>query len=167
VPALFWLVVIGTSIWVLVDASNLGVRSGALGGGFVDIGVVGWFVCCLLLWIVAFPAYLITRPRYAAIRRAAVVGPLGHGHVSMGGINVVPGQPSLTQDGAITWAATPRPHPSGDAAVLPAAAAHSEAGSLVDELARLSALRQSGALTDSEFEDVKARLLGPSSRPGL
>lgn len=59
---------LGTTIWVGVDASNLGVRRGRLGGGGLDMSVASWVVCCLLLWIVAFPCYLIARGRYTAMR---------------------------------------------------------------------------------------------------
>lgn len=61
-----WLVVVGTAIWVAFDTSQLGVRKGVLGGGFVDMGPLGWTLSVLLLWILGFPAYLATRPRYVA-----------------------------------------------------------------------------------------------------
>jgi len=62
----FWFValVVGSSVWVAVDASNLGVRKGMLKGGFFDMGVVGWFFSCLLLWIIGFPGYLFNRAEY-------------------------------------------------------------------------------------------------------
>jgi Protein of unknown function (DUF2510) len=63
-----YLVVIGFAIWVLVDASRLGARRGALGGGFLDMGPAAWFFACLLFWIVAIPCYLATRRRL--VRRA-------------------------------------------------------------------------------------------------
>ncbi len=60
----FGLVVLPTALWVLVDASTLKVRKGKLGGGFFDMGVAGWFLSSLLLWVVAFPAYLAKRGEY-------------------------------------------------------------------------------------------------------
>lgn len=62
-----WLVVICTSIWVLVDASNIGARKGLI-KGVADMGPFAWFVCSLLLWIIAFPMYLAKR---GAIKAAA------------------------------------------------------------------------------------------------
>lgn len=62
------IIVLVTACLVAVDASNLGARRGALGGGFLDMGPAGWFFACLLLWIVAFPSYLAARPRL--VRRA-------------------------------------------------------------------------------------------------
>lgn len=61
--------VIGTSIWVAFDAQNIGVKTGQLGGGLLDMGCYGWFFLCLLLWIVGFPLYLIKRPEYIKINR--------------------------------------------------------------------------------------------------
>lgn len=62
------LMVIGTSVWVYFDATKIGVKkTGEKAKDFkfhVDMGPVGWMVCCLLLWIVAFPAYLILRPQF-------------------------------------------------------------------------------------------------------
>jgi hypothetical protein len=65
-----WLLVIGTSIWVGFDAHQLGVKRGILGGGFTDMGVAGWTIGVFGLWIIGFPAYMATRPRYVALARA-------------------------------------------------------------------------------------------------
>jgi len=56
----FWIVLLGTTTWLAVDASELGAHRGLLGGGFFDMGVAEWCFSCLLLWLVAFPAYLIS-----------------------------------------------------------------------------------------------------------
>jgi len=82
------LVVIGTSIWVAVDTSRLGVKRGCLGGGFVDMGPVGWFFAVLLIWIIGFPIYLVTRPKYAALR--SVEAPVSVAHTA---VPVAPMQP--------------------------------------------------------------------------
>ena len=50
---LIFLVVVGTTIWVGVDASQRD------WDGRFDTG--GWVVGCLLLWIVVFPIYLAQR----------------------------------------------------------------------------------------------------------
>ena len=47
------LVVVGTTIWVGVDATRR-----EWGGG---LGPGSWVVFCLLFWIVAFPVYLVKR----------------------------------------------------------------------------------------------------------
>lgn len=62
-----WLCILGSVIWVGIDASNLGMQRGKLGGGSLDMGVASWVVCCLLLWIVAFPCYLVARGKYKAM----------------------------------------------------------------------------------------------------
>lgn len=53
-------VVFGTSLWVLIDSRNLGIKRSTT-GGFFNMGPTGWFLACLLCWIVAFPAYLVKR----------------------------------------------------------------------------------------------------------
>jgi hypothetical protein len=58
--ALILIIVLGTSIWVAVDASTIGVKKGQL-KGIADMGPAGWFFVCLLLWIVGFPFYLAKR----------------------------------------------------------------------------------------------------------
>jgi hypothetical protein len=53
---LVWLVIIGTTIWVGVDAS----KRDWTGNSFAKSPAV-WVVGCLLIWIVAFPVYLVAR----------------------------------------------------------------------------------------------------------
>jgi len=63
---LVWLIIIGTSIWVYFDAKTIGVRKG-LTSGLTDMGPFGWFISCLGIWIIAFPAYLATRPKFKKV----------------------------------------------------------------------------------------------------
>lgn len=60
---IFYLVILCSSIWVFIDAKNIGVKKGLV-TGMADMGPVMWLVGCLLLWIVAFPLYLIKRPDF-------------------------------------------------------------------------------------------------------
>ncbi len=53
---LVFIMVIGTSIWVLVDASQRKLGKGE--------SAIVWFISCLLLWIIAFPWYLGKRSTY-------------------------------------------------------------------------------------------------------
>ncbi|MBI3798193.1 MAG: DUF4339 domain-containing protein [Deltaproteobacteria bacterium] len=55
--------VIATSALMAVEASQLGM--GEKRGGKATTGPVGWFLCGLLLWIVAFPAYLYSRSKFS------------------------------------------------------------------------------------------------------
>jgi hypothetical protein len=56
---IYLFVIVLTTIWVGVDASNHNFR----GGGFFCKTTAGWVIGCLLLWIVAFPVYLWQRRR--------------------------------------------------------------------------------------------------------
>ena len=56
-------VVCGTSLWVLIDSRNIGIRKGTT-TGFFNMGPTGWFFACLLFWIAAFPAYLVKRRQH-------------------------------------------------------------------------------------------------------
>ncbi|MEJ5914423.1 hypothetical protein [Pseudokineococcus sp. 1T1Z-3] len=58
---------IGTAVWLGLDATRLQVRPGVLGSRLADLGVAGWVVCCLLLWVVTLPVYLVMRPRYVRL----------------------------------------------------------------------------------------------------
>ncbi len=60
VIGLFVTFVVGSSIWVGIDAWSIGARKGLL-PGIVDLGPVGWLFACLGLWVIAFPLYLISR----------------------------------------------------------------------------------------------------------
>lgn len=60
------IMVIATSIWVLVDAKTIGVKKGQI-KGLANMGPVGWFLVCLLLWIVGFPVYLAKRGEFKKI----------------------------------------------------------------------------------------------------
>lgn len=60
------LIVLGTSIWVAVDASSIGVKKGQI-KGIANMGPAGWFFVCLLLWIVGFPVYLSKRSEFKRI----------------------------------------------------------------------------------------------------
>lgn len=60
---IFWVIVIATSIWVLVDAKTIGVKKGQI-QGMGNLGPLGWFFGCLLLWIVCFPFYLAKRGEF-------------------------------------------------------------------------------------------------------
>lgn len=60
------LVVFGSSIWVLIDAQRLGVRGE--GKGMTSNSPAAWFAGCVLLWIVVFPLYLVTRSKVLAAR---------------------------------------------------------------------------------------------------
>jgi hypothetical protein len=62
-----WLFVIGSAIWVYVDAKSIGARKGLI-PGFLDLGPVGWALCTLLFWILGFPLYLTQR---GSIKQAA------------------------------------------------------------------------------------------------
>ncbi len=55
-----WIIVLGSAGWVLYDAKSIGVRKGVI-TGIGNMGPWAWFFGCLLLWIVAFPMYLIKR----------------------------------------------------------------------------------------------------------
>jgi hypothetical protein len=67
-------VVFGTSVWVLIDSKNIGIKKGTT-KGFFNMGPTGWFLACLLCWIAAFPVYLIKRREHLL----AVASGKGHG----------------------------------------------------------------------------------------
>lgn len=79
-------IVIVSAIWAAVDASRLGARRGAIGGGILDMGPAGWFFACLLVWIVSFPCYLATRPKLVRRAHALATHPqfANTGHVRAG-----------------------------------------------------------------------------------
>ena len=67
-PVLIPLIVVGTSIWVFVDANKKGVKAGQV-SGLKNMGTVGWFFACLLFWIIAFPYYVTVRDQLGQARK--------------------------------------------------------------------------------------------------
>ena len=63
IDLLFVFVVFGTSLWVFIDATNIGIKKDTT-KGFFNMGPTGWFLACLLCWIAAFPAYLVKRHQH-------------------------------------------------------------------------------------------------------
>jgi hypothetical protein len=61
-PSIF---IVGSSLWVWLDARAKGLHGQRR--GVFDMGPFAWFLCCLVLWVVAFPAYLAVRNEYAAM----------------------------------------------------------------------------------------------------
>lgn len=74
-----WLVVFLTSLGVYFDAKRIGARKGLV-QGLGDLAPGGWFVCCLLLWIFAFPLYLAKRGAIKAAAMASMSGAYGQGY---------------------------------------------------------------------------------------
>lgn len=66
---IIFFVILGTSFWILYDATKIGARKGLV-KGIGDMGPWGWFFSNLLLFIIAFPIYLYYRKKI----KAAVIG---------------------------------------------------------------------------------------------
>lgn len=52
--------VIGTSVWVWIDARTIGVERGQL-KGLADMTPLEWFGCCLMIWPIGVLFYLAKR----------------------------------------------------------------------------------------------------------
>jgi len=72
--------ILATSALMAVEASQL--RMGGKRDGKATTGPAGWFLCGLLLWIVAFPAYLYSRSKFGV--KNYVVGGLVSALVFLG-----------------------------------------------------------------------------------
>lgn len=68
---LIFIAIIVTSFWVLFDAKSIGVKKGQI-DGIANMGPYGWFVACLLLWIIGFPMYLAKRNEYKLINSGKI-----------------------------------------------------------------------------------------------
>jgi hypothetical protein len=67
-----FLFVVVTAVIVGADASSLGAGQYKL-GGWADTTPLVWGLGTALLWIIVFPAYLITRPKLVAAKAAVPV----------------------------------------------------------------------------------------------
>ena len=65
---LILLVIVGTSIWVYMDAKAIGIKKGQV-SGLADMGPGSWAAGNLLLWIVVFPLYLMKRGEFKRINQ--------------------------------------------------------------------------------------------------
>lgn len=151
--AVIWLVIIGTSIWVAIDASNIGARRGLI-KGLGNMGPAGWFFCCLLIWIIGFPVYLAKR---SEIKAAADSTTNGEWDETIGNA-----RRNLERMRAPSPALTQYPSPAAGYANRPSQGQRGRqegVTSKADELAKLDALRRSGVLTEEEFGAEKAKLL--------
>jgi hypothetical protein len=63
-------IVIGSAIWVLIDAKKIGVRKGLV-SGMGNTTPWNYFFLILVLWIVFFPMYLYYRGKYKIAVAAA------------------------------------------------------------------------------------------------
>jgi len=70
---MIWLIVIGTAIWVGVDAhtlmKDLTPAERVSVSSFCTSPTI-WAIGCLLLWIIAFPWYLAIRKNYIRLNAA-------------------------------------------------------------------------------------------------
>lgn len=98
----FFFLVTGSTVWVGFDAHALDMKRGRIGGGGLDMSVAAWVVCCVLLWIVAFPCYLVARGRYLELR-SAQPEPIGPGVASAAVPPPPTAPPQLSPDGHWWW----------------------------------------------------------------
>lgn len=64
IPIIMLLVVLATDVWVYRDSSSRLARGQPVTvtiGSFRMESPTVWFVACLVLWILAFPLYLVAR----------------------------------------------------------------------------------------------------------
>jgi hypothetical protein len=54
-------VVTVSAVWVYLDATKNGIGKQVDGSGFFNLSAGGWATVTLLLWIIAFPCYLVKR----------------------------------------------------------------------------------------------------------
>lgn len=115
--SLIWLIIIGTSIWVFFDAKSIGVKKGQI-TGLGNLGPFGWFIVCLLLWIVGFPFYIAKRGEFKRINAAKNDTAISEKRTS-----------SFNQDS-------------------------------IEQLEKLSQLKEKGILTEEEFQAKKKEIIG-------
>ncbi|MDD2709716.1 MAG: hypothetical protein PHV34_17145 [Verrucomicrobiae bacterium] len=127
---IIFLVVLGTSIWVYIDARNIGVKKGQL-KGVADMGPIGWLAVCLGLWIVGFPYYLLVRSQYKKLN---------------------PPRPAIQPLAVGSHVAT-----DANSSPLPPV---SLAPDFDDQLRKLAKLKEEGIVTEKEFIQEKKRILG-------
>jgi hypothetical protein len=132
----FYVFIMATSVWVYWDATKIGIKDDSPSGKteslrIKGVGPFGWAFCCLVVWIVAFPLYLIKRPGY---KKHFLQTP-----PALGSTSTLVSPLSKTQV-ALAGAAPP---PDFD-----------------QQLRQLAKLKQDGIISSEEFEQKKKALLG-------
>lgn len=144
-------VVLGTSLWVLMDSRNLGIKKGAT-RGFFNMGPTGWFLSCLLCWIAAFPLYLIKRRAHT--RAAAATVPAddtsGTDWVAQGG---------ALRDLSAQGLLTAEEYQTRRLALVARVLERASHGDSISQLATLADLSTQHLLTDDEFMEKKKTLV--------
>lgn len=167
-------VVLLSSIWMAVDADRLGYDKRDI-QGLAAVGPAGWFFAGLLLWIVAFPLYLIKRPE---LKAAGERRRLGLGRAQAMGYLPPPPPPGYAPPygpppppyGAYGPPPYPPPphyghppmpgYPGGPPPPPPPQApARLSADEVGDQIYKLGELRDAGILTEAEFQQQKAQIL--------
>jgi hypothetical protein len=149
-------VVFGTSVWVLIDSRNIGIKKGTT-TGFFNMGPTGWFLACLLCWIAAFPVYLIKR-REHLLAVAAAGGKADSPHGSTNDADFVSQLEALT-DQSTRGLLTPDEFRAQRLALAARALEQAPQGDLISQLGALADLSTQGFLTDEEFRARKKELV--------
>ena len=144
-------VVFGTSLWVLIDSRNIGIKKGTT-KGFFNMGPTEWFFSCLLCWIAAFPAYLVKRREHE--RAAAANGQAGS----------IQGTDLLSQLGALTDLSkqgllAAEELRTNKLELVSRILEETSPADFMSQLSTLADLSSQGLLTEEEFQAKKKELV--------
>lgn len=158
---LMGLVVLASSLWMASDAARLGYDTRDV-RGVAAMSPGAWFICGLLLWIVAFPLYLIKRPELAAAgerRRLGMTGAPGFLPPPYPPQGYPPAPPQAYPPSAYPPPAYPPPAYPPPAYPPAPAPAKMTLDEVTAAIVKLGELHQAGLLTEAEFEQQKAQVL--------
>jgi hypothetical protein len=105
------LLVVGSSLWMVIDSSNLGAHRSRV-PGIASTHPIGWFLAGLLVWIVVFPTYLITRPKMLAASGGQQGGRMPVAPATPGSGPVWGGPVAASAAVPAGWSATPPVSPT-------------------------------------------------------
>ena len=148
-------VVFGTSVWVLIDSRNIGIKKGST-TGFFNMGPTGWFLACLLCWIAAFPVYLIKRREH--LLAVASGGQSDGTHGGTHNTDFVSQLGALTDQSA-RGILTADEFRTQRLALASRALEKASQGTFISQLGALADLSTQGFFTDEEFQTRKKKLV--------
>ena len=148
-------VVFGTSVWVLIDSRNIGMKKGST-TGFFNMGPTGWFLACLLCWIAAFPVYLIKRREHLLAMASSAQSDRTGGDLE--DRDLVSQLAALTDQSA-RGLLTADEFRTQRLALASRALKQTPRGDLISQLSALADLSTQGFLTDEEFRARKRELV--------